>query len=316
MHKLFYITLLSLFFVLSNGQTDSLYMKGNVIPVKVMDISEYEVRFRRLDLENGPVYTIGINNITRIKYANGTVENFRNSDFIVSEDITKKKKQTNAFKLHVFDFPTGKISLGYERVLRPGINLDTKFGIFNSNIYDAFNKSYSDHYNIFNPYRSRFGSGTFVKTGAKIILGERINNHAIEFNHFLEGNYFRFNVFFSYLRFEDTKFYYNSGYYPNYQTQITNVEFIQNYNYGFLLEYGKQIVLAEDFTLEGYVGLGYAGSTYDFSSEVSYMSYYNTSTSNVLSAQKLGASIAISCGFNVGFMPKSKSGRKPQSPQN
>lgn len=56
---------------------DSIYKRtGDVIPAKILEIGIKEISYKRFDLLDGPLYIISKNDISKIKYATGTVEKY------------------------------------------------------------------------------------------------------------------------------------------------------------------------------------------------------------------------------------------------
>lgn len=277
---------------------------------------------------DGPIYTTSVENILKIKYKNGTEQLFTLDELYVTQDVKEIVKQKTAYKFHVFDLPTGKVSLGFEQVLRTGINADFKVGMFNSNLYDAFNNSnnrYQD-VSIFNPYGARFVGGTFLRAGAKFLIGQDFNVKGMRYSHLLNGAYIRFDVYASYLKYDDIKYrVYTSPFYPysnpTYEDRITDG---QNYNFGMLISFGKQHVLNNIITLEYYAGVGYNASSYSFTEKefgvngpknngYYYDYYYKSRNNNVLAAQRIGDFVACTVGFSIGYIhkPKQKPSKTP-----
>lgn len=308
----------------ATAQSDTLYFRNKQkVPVKLYEVSEHEIKYRRTDVIDGPIYTVNVENLHKIKYQNGTEQLFIPDELSVTQDVSEIVKQRAAYKFHVFDLPTGKISLGYERVIRSGINSDFKFGIFNSNLLDAFsNRQSYDGRNtsIYNRYGARFSGGTFVKAGAKFLFGQDFVVKGMRKSHLLNGAYVRFDIYASYIKFDDIKYYIHTGqssgpwYGPMHATEKTTDGY--NYNAGFLLCIGKQHVLANTLTIEYYCGMGFNASSFAFTQsdfketgpvnpDGSQYYYYNNSY-NVLAAQRLGSYINGTIGFSVGYIHKPK----------
>lgn len=312
----------------AQAQSDTLYLRNKQkFPVKLYEVSEYEIRYRRSDLLEGPIYTTSVDNLLKIKYANGTEQIFMVDELSIIQDVKQVVKQKEAYKFHVFDLPTGKISFGYERVIRTGFNADFKVGMFNSNLYSTFNGNYSGQ--MYNPYNSRFAGGTFVRGGTKFIFGQDLNTKGKRYSHLLDGAYFRFDVYLSYIKFDDIKYSVPvgapnppGGPLPPYNSYITKSTDATNYNFGFLISVGRQHVLANMLTLEYYAGLGFNGSSYSFTQSdfgvngpiynngyYYYDRYYGAKTSNVMAAQRLGSFVAGTVGFSIGYIHVNKEKR-------
>jgi len=312
------------------SQSDTLYLRDKQkIPVKLYEVSEYEIKYRRTDVSDGPIYTTSIENILKIKYSNGKEQIYTLDELYVQQDVKEIVKQRTAYKFHIFDLPTGKISFGFEQVMRTGINADFKVGVFNSNLLDAFkypNNNYSDA-SIFNRYGARFVGGTFIRAGAKFLIGQDFNVKGMRYAHLLNGAYIRFDVYASYIKYDAIKYYIHTpkspGPWYGPMNAIEKTTDGQNYNAGFLLCMGKQHVLANLITIEYYAGLGYNASSYSFTQndfkengpvnpDGSTYYYYNRNN-NVLAAQRIGDFISGTSGLSVGSIhkPKEKPSKTP-----
>jgi len=90
-------TLLFILFVCSSNiiqAQDTLSMRsGENILVKVIEVGTSEVKYKKLDNLNGPVFSILKSDLLMIKYANGTNEDFS------KEEKTKIKVKSTQYKL-------------------------------------------------------------------------------------------------------------------------------------------------------------------------------------------------------------------------
>ncbi len=88
-----YILLFILFICSSNitKAQDTLSTRyGENIPVKVIEVGTSEVKYKKLDNLNGPVFSMLKSDLLMIKYANGT-----NEDFSKEEKTKIKVKRTH-----------------------------------------------------------------------------------------------------------------------------------------------------------------------------------------------------------------------------
>jgi hypothetical protein len=326
------LILSALFFCnMAFSQSDTIYLKNNQkLAVKISEITESEIRYRRADMDDSPLFVSYIDNVSKIKYRNGTSQVFVPDELAVPYDVKEIVKQKEAFKFYVFDLPAGKIAFGYERVLRPGINSDFKAGIFNSSIYSSFNSNFDG--NLYNPYGAGWAGGTFVKGGLKILAANNSRSKGKSYGHLLSGGYIRFDAYISYINYRGINYFVpdptyvappNNNYYYNNPTQgmIQKTTDAKNYNYGFLICVGAQHVMANVLTIDYYAGLGFNGSSYSFSQSdfgtngpivgnnqnyYYYNRYFNPRGANVLAAQRFSNFMAGTIGFNLGFVYKRK----------
>lgn len=71
-----FFTLILLIFVFTNlsAQDIMTLQNGDEIKAKVIEIGTSEIKYKKFDNQNGPLYTILKNEVFRIKYSNGTME--------------------------------------------------------------------------------------------------------------------------------------------------------------------------------------------------------------------------------------------------
>ncbi|GIV26814.1 MAG: hypothetical protein KatS3mg027_0628 [Bacteroidia bacterium] len=55
-----------------------IFRNGDIIKVRVIEVSEESVKYKRCDMLDGPIYSVGINKIYAIEYRNGYKEYFEN----------------------------------------------------------------------------------------------------------------------------------------------------------------------------------------------------------------------------------------------
>jgi hypothetical protein len=68
------------FFLITNACfcQDTLIMKsGSHIPVKVLEVGVSEIKFKKIDNQEGPTYTILKSDVVSIQYKNGTLDDFK-----------------------------------------------------------------------------------------------------------------------------------------------------------------------------------------------------------------------------------------------
>lgn len=77
MKKISLLSLLTLFWTFSNAQDTIIKTNGDQIFAKILEISTTEVKYKKFNFQEGPVYIEGKSNIKLIKYSNGTKEEFQ-----------------------------------------------------------------------------------------------------------------------------------------------------------------------------------------------------------------------------------------------
>ncbi|MBO0939964.1 hypothetical protein J2I47_25690 [Fibrella sp. HMF5335] len=72
MNKLIYTSLLMLLAVVAQAQDNIILKSGQEVPAKVLEVSKADIKYKRTDNPDGPIYTITAGEVFMIKYANGT----------------------------------------------------------------------------------------------------------------------------------------------------------------------------------------------------------------------------------------------------
>lgn len=121
MKKVMYAVLLGLFFISSAYAQDVITKSnGDDINAKIIEITQTEIKYKKYDHLDGPIYTLSLNDIFMVKYENGTKEIFSQDD-----------------KSRINKLPEG---------VRPGMmykELKEKYD------YNLYTPHYSDPHNIF-----------------------------------------------------------------------------------------------------------------------------------------------------------------------
>jgi hypothetical protein len=203
------------------------------------------------------------------------------------------------------------VSIAYEKVIKVGMNLDAEAGYVNSSMTQY--QGLSGHMYGFN---APFVTGAYIKPGMKFFLGQDFAVRGLKYAHPLKGRYIKIDLAFAYLDFQDVS-YSIPGYYPNPPTTISSD--VRAFSYGGFINYGRQFILGNLFTLDYYFGVGFTGQSvsysnpgfttsnntlrygyYDFSRSIS--SYYGFSRIPTFG-------LSGTCGFRLGYILPSKKSR-------
>jgi TM2 domain-containing membrane protein YozV len=121
MKKIIYAAILGLFFFSTVYSQDVITKSnGEDINAKIIEITQTEIKYKKFDHLDGPIYTLSLNDIFMVKYENGTKEVFSQED-----------------KSNMNNLPEG---------VRPGMMYKELKGIYDYNLYTP---QYSDPHNIF-----------------------------------------------------------------------------------------------------------------------------------------------------------------------
>lgn len=261
MKKIILTSILVCFFVIAYSQSDTLYTKKQQkIPCKIVEITDLEIKYKRADLPDGPVYVI--NKLSVIKYmlSNGYTEVLVPDELSLENEHANIIKNRSVIKISPFSIVNKQIGLSYEKVIKVGMNFDIELGFSNSNLNKGPDMTGG---NIGNA----FSSGIYVKPGIKFFLGQDYSVRGLKYAHPLKGRYIRLDLAFSYLNLQGVKRteyirtqvppYTNSN-----QTVSTDINTIA---YGGFVNYGRQFILGNVITLEYYVGVGFTGQSNTYS---------------------------------------------------
>jgi len=280
------------------AQSDTLVTKKREkIACKILELSETEIKYKKASYIDGPTYTMDKNKLSMIIYANGEKELIKEDELSVNQTAEIIDRRS-AVKIEPFSPTMGKFVVGYEHVLKVGMNLEVKVGLINSSMSQS--NLYGNNY---------YTTGGFFKGGVKFLLGQDYYMKGMKYAHPLKGRYIRVDAILTTFKVRDINFNYstqpiNTYGYPTYVTGKTDMTTTA---YGLMLNYGRQFILGNIMTLDYYVGLGYAGSTNSYSNS-NYPSnryeYFNSSYYYSHTAISTRSAICINAGLTLGIVFK------------
>lgn len=242
----FFTAILFLLIYTAVYSQDVIIKKNNEeIKCKITEIEINTIKYKMTNVPDGPIVTIRKRDVRKIIYENGEEVLLLPDEMDVNQEyeILDKKQ---VVKFEFFSPLANHLGFGYERVLKVGTNLETKIGIIGLGIN---NTQYS--YDVF---------GGYFKVGGKFLLGNDFYIEGMQYAHPLRGSYAKIEVDLSSYRKNDMSFtYYNSTTY----SAISDKTDIVSFGGAVNLIYGKQYILGNMFTLDGYFGIGYGfGNSY------------------------------------------------------
>jgi len=290
--KLSHLLVIILLFIAGGkvyAQSDTLiYKNKDKVVCKVIEINDTDIRYKKLSNLNGPIYSIDKIKISEIHLSNGEVE------IIVPDEMSANSAQEildkrRVIKFEPFGLVGGRVVLGYEKVLKVGINLEVKAGYVNSSIG-------------YKGYTNYFTQGAFIKPGIKFLLGTDYYYKGVKYTHPLRGHYIRFDGLFSFFTIHDIQ---ANIYNPVYGYQVYNGKTDQReIAYGMLINYGRQIILGNIVTLDYFVGVGIAGHSTSYTdNSVAVYRNYDMSNNRYFSHTQIGNfPIAFNGGLALGIL--------------
>lgn len=283
--------LLFLFFALficKAFSQDKIYkLKGPVVIARVIEIGTDEIKYKLYDNPDGPVYVVDKSGVSKIEYANGTVEKYKLS---FKDPANYEGQLKKAVKINFLAPLLGYTQISFERSVSPLKGYELGAGIIGA----GKNYEIDDYYinGQYQPYK-RNAFGGFIEAGYKFNKLPNFWNKGMRMSHIMQGTYIKPTATFGY--YTDNA--------VNYKTGNPVVEKRNNVFGAIILNFGHQWVFGDKFLVDIYYGLGYA---FDNVKDDNENSYYSTNVYNHFVIQKAGpgANLGLSGGLKVGLLIK------------
>ena len=140
----------TILFVVATGSIlhaqDTIYTKsGNIIPAKVYEITQQEIRYQKSSNLEGPIYTINKNSVSLIEYKNGTKDvftgnqnmgnpsnanngNYNKDAGYYGDDVYNQGQSPSVVNNNNYYTNAGNYGAGYG-YYNPGVSLNFMFGL-------------------------------------------------------------------------------------------------------------------------------------------------------------------------------------------
>jgi hypothetical protein len=285
MRTLFLFIVSMLLVATSLKAQDKIYRKnGQVVKVKILEISSSEIKYRIWGDDNGPIYVLEKDRIKKIQYENGRVETptLDIKDPEQYEDQLKK-----AIKVNFLSPLSGYLQFGYEKSTGVGKSYELTMAIIGAGKNETI--EYSSYPNLKTEKRNQFGVA--VGAGYKFNKLPDFLFGRTRFTHIMQGAYAK-------------PILYLGNYSENVVVYKTNQQVVerQNVTFGALqIELGKQWVFGDKFLLDLYWGFGIGADNKKDNNDY----FYNNEAYNYV-IQRLGTSpgFALNGGLKIGFLIK------------
>lgn len=270
---------------------DKIYKKGGeVLDVKILEVSPDEIKYKLFNDTESPIFIIDKDRLLKVIYQNGREETYQ-STLNDSELYIGQKR--NIVKINFLSPLLGYTQLAYEHNIKPGRSFEASVGIIGLG-----KKQELDNWS-FGPSRGYLEQrGVFASFGYKFIKQPDFRYRNEKYTHILQGSYIKPEIMLG------------SFSQNNYHQQQINREKITFG--GILINVGKQWVFSEVFVLDIYAGAGYSFNnekehtyTYNNNGIVVETTYDDFSGRHygMLSTGR-GSSIGFSGGLRVGYIFK------------
>ncbi|HEY0054399.1 MAG TPA: hypothetical protein VGB63_03495 [Pedobacter sp.] len=281
--NLYLLTILTFLSVQAFSQ-DKIYKKnGEVVEAKIVEVLEGEIKYKLFFDQNGPLYTVDKDRLTKIIYQTGREEAFTGSlrDAALYADQSRK-----AIKLNFLSPLAGYTQLSYEQNVKPGRSYELTLGIIGLgkrqkvDSYETNTDGSADFY--------RNAGGAFLGAGYKFIKLPNFVRNGDKYSHILQGLYAKPEIMLGA---------YSQNKSPRYLNSSRNTE-KETVAFGaVIINLGKQWVLGDAFILDFYGGLGYA---LDNQSTDELFDNYGGNHFGIIAAGDSG--LGFSGGFKIGML--------------
>lgn len=220
--KIFFAGVFILMYSKTFSQDIIVRTNNDSIRAKVVGITMDKIKFRYNNVKNGPVLEIHKNNVKQIIYENGSKLTIVYNRFEIPSDMIVHIR-SHAIKVDLFSPLLNHFTIGYERKIKLGINLELKASIIGTNISKFINHS----------------EGYFIKGGVKFIRLSDSYSKGLKYIHPLKGSYFKPEfIFGQYKKYEENKV-------------------VLYTHYVLDMVFGKQYLLSKKIAVDYYGGAGF-----------------------------------------------------------
>lgn len=263
MKKTIYLLTVTLLFSIQAFSQDKIYKKnGEIVEAKVIEIGETEIKYKVFTDQDGPIYAVDKDRLTKIIYQSGREETYQNSlrDTSLYTDQAKK-----TIKLNFLSPLLGYTQLSYEQNIKPGRSYELTVGIIglgkrqkteDYNYYSNGTTTYNKYY--------RKAAGAFVGAGYKFVKLPNFVRNGDKYSHILQGAYAKPELMLGAYSQVSPE---NSFYEPS----VNMLNEKETVLFGaFIINLGKQWILGDSFLIDIYGGIGYGADNQDNSTYDSY----------------------------------------------
>ncbi len=218
----------------SQAQDTLIYKNNDKRIIKLLELGIEEVKFRNLEDSSDVVRVIEKSEIKEIRLANKEIIKF-NVDLMDARLSEVDQNKTQAIKFNFFAPLMNHLSISYERMLKPWINVEGELGVigvgFANNEEDA--------------------SGFLFRGGLKLIRRPDFQIRGQKLTHVLHGKYFKPEILFNKYSKRLT---YNPGFLSVTPSYTDHLDYS---NFCIIMNFGKQYYVKGGFLIDLYFGLGY-----------------------------------------------------------
>ncbi|REJ81722.1 MAG: DUF3575 domain-containing protein [Bacteroidetes bacterium] len=214
-----------------SGQDYIIKSNGDSLSVKVLDLKGDKIRFRMFNDNSGTIREVYKNQVSKIIYENGTELKIIYNMYEVSPDLYADLPAV-VFKADLFAPLLNHVTFGVEFNVADNTNIEIKGGVIGPRISTALDKA----------------DGFLLKAGLKFVWTKDVIRRGLKYSHPFIGKYVKPELVYNqYLLFETE----DSG--PESRLFLSN--------YSIQLDFGNQLLIWNRFSIDYFIGLGYAIQT-------------------------------------------------------
>jgi len=261
---------------------DKIFKKDqSVISCKIVEIGTEEIKYKELDMPDGPIIAILIDKISKVELQNGRVIEFKDP-LIDPENYVDNKK--SAIKLHFLSPLAEQLAFSYERSLRPGRSIESSLGIIGLG---------------FNTEENIKSTGVALGFGYKFMRTPDFYARRMSYAHILKGAYIKPELLVSIYHMEEDRYMYYSGSSP---TPVYGKQEDDIVSVAVLMNFGKQVVFDNSFLIDWSLGIGYGYSSQNSTYEDYNYSWHVNNYGFIMGNDNFP--IALSAKIKIGFLLK------------
>ena len=288
MRKLVFFFISLFVLIISSSAQDKIYRKnGEVLKVKVLEVSSSEIKYKIFGDNDGPVYVLEKDRIKKIEYENGRVE----KPTINLKDPEQYADQLNkALKINFLSPLLGFTQISYEKSTGVGKSYELSLAVIGAGKNRLLD--FYDYNSIRSERKNQFGFA--IGGGYKFSKLPDFLFGRTRFTHLMQGAYAKPVV-------------YIGNYSENRVAYKNNNQYVverQNVTFGALeVELGKQWVFGDKFLIDIYTGLGWGADNKKSDGDLFFDN--DTEAYNYLN-QRLGKSpgLSLNAGLKLGLLIK------------
>ena len=264
----FVLLIISFFAVFAQTEYKDQLIKrdGKIIICRIIEIGDDEIKYHEQGLRSDIIIGIDKAKVEKIVFADGNEYKIDNL-MGVYEDLSSQRK--NNLKFNLFSPITGGYALTYERSLKPARSFETEIGLIA--------KGENNQMDMPEAY------GLFIKAGYKMMRSPDFYMRGMKYAHILKGSYVKPEIAFTSFTYDKQVYYYDTNTESRESGSTTKI--------ALLVNVGKQIIYTNAFSIDFYVGAGYAFGKLD--PDLHYYAFVGTSGD---------VSFVMSGGVRIGFL--------------